>query len=198
MLTQESRHKASKLNKKNYGYSIQLKNTTKTSTTVAKFSERLINQFQQDSYNILPNKRFKQHAKTLFDDTFVVTKALNSFILAIALLSLCTSLLSLSSNQLKQLTILKNLGVNQQQLLLMKLIQTAVIVFFTALFAIPLGFALGLALLKFVMPIAFGWTIHFNIDLITLFATCLTLIFVSILSAYLPIRKLTRPVARKI
>ncbi|OUR83837.1 ABC transporter permease [Colwellia psychrerythraea] len=187
LLTLEKRQKAAALNTEYVGYSIRLK----SSTTVAVFSERLVNEFKQDSTLILPNKRFKKIANALFDDTFVVTKALNGFILAIALLSLCTSLLSLSVNQLKQLTILRNLGVTQQQLLTMKLLQTGSIVLFTALFAVPLGFALGFALLKFVMPIAFGWTIHFSLDLTSLLIMCLTLVAVSVLCAYLPIRKLT-------
>jgi len=187
LLTLEKRQKSAALNTEFIGYSIRLN----SNTSVAAFSERLVNEFNQDTTLILPNKRFKQIANALFDDTFVVTKALNGFILAIALLSLCTSLLSLSVNQLKQLTILRNLGVTQQQLLTMKLLQTGGIVLFTALFAIPLGFALGFALLKFVMPIAFGWTIHFSLDLTSLLIMCLTLVGVSVLCAYLPIRKLT-------
>lgn len=193
LLTLETRHKSSRLNRENYGFSIHLNHTT----TLAKFTERLVDEFNQDSTKIMPNKRFKQYANTLFNDTFMVTKALNGFILAIALLSLCTSLLSLSANQLKQLTILRNLGVSQHQLLYMKLIQTAGVVLFTALFAIPLGFALGYSLLKFVMPIAFGWTIHFSLDLPTLLMTCLTLVGVSVMCAYLPIRKLTNLQAQK-
>jgi putative ABC transport system permease protein len=187
LLTLESRQKTAEINNETFGYSIRLKN----SISVAAFSERLIDEFKQDDTKILQNKRFKKIANALFDDTFVVTKALNGFILAIALLSLCTSLLSLSVNQLKQLTILRNLGVTKQQLLTMKLLQTGGIVFFTALFAIPLGFALGFALLKFVMPIAFGWTIHFSLDLTSLLLMCITLIAVSVLCAYLPIRRLT-------
>jgi putative ABC transport system permease protein len=193
LLTLEKRQKIAALNQDFFGYSIRLKNTS----SVAAFSERLSNEFKQDSTNILPNKRFKKMANALFEDTFVVTKALNGFILAIALLSLCTSLLSLSVNQLKQLTILRNLGVTQQQLLTMKLLQTSGVVLFTILFAVPLGFALGLALLKFVMPIAFGWTIHFSLDLSSLLLTCLTLVGVSILCAYLPIRKLTNLEAKE-
>jgi putative ABC transport system permease protein len=187
LLTLETRHTSARLYRENFGYSIALKE----SSTVAALSERLINEFKQDSTQIVPNKSFKRYAHALFEDTFVVTKALNGFILAIALLSLCTSLLSLSAGQLKQLVILRNLGVTQQQLLLMKLLQTAALVLFTALFAIPLGFALGFVLLKFVMPIAFGWTIHFSSDLTTLLLTCLTLVSISVLCAYLPIRKLT-------
>ncbi len=194
LLTLEKRQKTAALNTEFVGYSIRLK----SSTTVTAFSERLVNEFKQASTLILPNKRFKQIANALFDDTFVVTKALNGFILAIALLSLCTSLLSLSVNQLKQLTILRNLGVTQQQLLTMKLLQTGGIVLFTALFAVPLGFALGFALLKFVMPIAFGWTIHFSLDLTSLLIMCLTLVGVSVLCAYLPIRKLTNLEAKEL
>ena len=194
LLTLEQRQKTATLHHNVFGYSIRLKNTT----SVAAFSERLINEFKQDSTKILPNKRFKKMANALFEDTFVVTKALNGFILAIALLSLCTSLLSLSVNQLKQLTILRNLGVTQQQLLTMKLLQTSGVVLFTILFAVPLGFALGLALLKFVMPIAFGWTIHFSLDLASLVLTCLTLVGVSVLCAYLPIRRLTNLEAKKV
>jgi putative ABC transport system permease protein len=156
------------------------------------FSERLVEKYQQSSEQIMPNQTFKDYANRLFDDTFIVTKALNGFILGIALISLCTSLLSLSENQLKQLVILKNLGVTHTQLLWLKLTQTTVVVGFTTVFAVPLGFALGFALLKFVMPIAFGWTIHFSLDLLTLLIMCVTLIIISVLCAYLPIRKMTR------
>jgi putative ABC transport system permease protein len=187
LLSLETRHKVAGLHWDPLGYSIKLKD----GRSVAAFSERLVDQFKLESTQILPNKRFKQYAKTLFDNTFVVTKALNGFILAIALLSLCTSLLSLSANQLKQLIILRNLGVTQLQLLVMKLVQTTVLVLFTALFAIPLGLSLGYALLQFVMPIAFGWTIHLSLDLSALLFGCLIMVGVSVLCAYLPIRKLT-------
>ncbi|MDP2559635.1 ABC transporter permease [Psychrobium sp. 1_MG-2023] len=192
-LTLESRHQQAVLNKDFFGYSIRLIDDH----SLAQFSERLINEFKQDSTKVLPNKRFKRYANALFNDTFMVTKALNGFMLGIALLSLCTSLLSLSNNQLKQLTILRHLGVTQRQLLVMKLSQTAIVVLFTALFAIPLGLALGVALLTFVMPIAFGWTIHFSLDLPTLLLTCLTLVVVSVICAYLPIRQLTNLSAKE-
>jgi putative ABC transport system permease protein len=63
---------------------------------------------------------------------------------------------------------------------------------FTTICSIPLGIALGFALLKFVMPIAFGWTIHFYLDVPSLLSTCLLLIVVSAICAYLPIRRFTR------
>ena len=188
LFTLEVRHKSAELSGRHYGYSIRL---DQQNTSVERFSERLLNEFSQDASNILPNKRFKQFANTLFEDTFVVTKALNAFILAIALLSLCTSLLSLGANQRHQLVILSHLGVTQGQLLKMKLMQTGIIVIFTILFAVPLGLALGLTLLKFVMPIAFGWTIHFHLDIAAIMQTCLLLLFAAMVCAYLPLRRLT-------
>ena len=194
LLTLEERQVSTALHWQNFGYSIHLTN----GTNPIEFTERLVDEFKQDSSSIVPNKRFKALANKLFDDTFVVTKALNGFILGIALLSLCSSLLSLSANQLKQLIILRNLGVTKKQILMMKISQTAGVVIFTTLFAIPLGFALGLALLKFVMPIAFGWTIHFSLDITTLLFTCLTLVVISVICAYLPIVKLTNLEAKEL
>ncbi|REL28904.1 ABC transporter permease [Thalassotalea euphylliae] len=188
LFTLEPRHQLAALNGRHFGYSIRLDHAN---TSLALFTERLINEFDQQSEKILANKRFKEFANRLFEDTFVVTKALNGFILAIALLSLCTSLLSLGANQRKQLTILNHLGVTQGQLLGMKLIQTNIIVVFTVLFALPLGLLLGLALLKFVMPIAFGWTIHFNLDIAAILQTCALLIITAMLCAYLPLRQIT-------
>jgi putative ABC transport system permease protein len=80
LLTLEKRHKLAELNRENVGFTIRLIK----SATVAKFTERLVNEFKQDSTNIIPNKRFKQHAKALFDNTFMVTKILNGFILTIS------------------------------------------------------------------------------------------------------------------
>ncbi|MCW8091096.1 ABC transporter permease [Alteromonas sp. ASW11-130] len=188
LLTLEEVHNHSALHTEFIGYSIRLKEDY----SVDNFSERLVNTFEQDSTQIYVNQRFKRYASELFNDTFVVTKILNGFILAIALISLCTSLLSLSTDQLEQLSILHKLGVTQTQLWIMKLSQTALVVLFTTLLSLPLGFVLGWVLLKYVMPIAFGWTIHFNPDLPALGITCLTLVAISTACAYLPIRMLTK------
>lgn len=187
LLTEEQNIQASPLHWRILGLSV----TLNEGVTAAVLTERLINAYQIDSANITENKRFKEIAHRLFNDTFQVTKVLNGFILAIALVSLCISLLSLSAQHGKQLSVLHSLGVNARQLQILKLVQTTFLVGFTCIFAIPLGFALGLALLKFVMPIAFGWTIHFHLDLPALLSTCLLLLCAAVFCAYLPVKKLT-------
>ncbi|MBE0365794.1 putative ABC transport system permease protein [Pseudoalteromonas ulvae UL12] len=188
LITQEQRLKTSSLHWQVFGLSL----TLNEGASVEALTEQLINDYHIDSSFITENKRFKAIANQLFNDTFQVTKILNGFILAIALVSLCISLLSLSAQHGKQLIVLHNLGVDARQLHTLKLVQTSILVGFTCLFAIPLGFALGVALLKFVMPIAFGWTIHLTLDWPALLTTCALLLLAAVLCAYLPVKKLTR------
>lgn len=192
-ITLEDNIKQSPLHWQVYGLSLTLNGQVSTS----QITEKIINNYGIDSAAISENKRFKEIANKLFNDTFKVTKVLNGFILAIALISLCISLLSLSAQHAKQLAVLNSLGVDPIQLHKLKLIQTIALVGFTCLFAIPLGLALGLALLKYVMPIAFGWTIHFYLDMPALLSTCLFLLLSAVICAYLPVKRLTASLHRK-
>ena len=193
LITLEDNIKQSPLHWQVYGLSLTLNGQVSTPQII----EKLINDYDIDSAAISENKRFKEIANKLFNDTFKVTKVLNGFILAIALISLCISLLSLSAQHAKQLAVLNSLGVDPTELHKLKLIQTSALVGFTCLFAIPLGLALGLALLKYVMPIAFGWTIHFYLDMPALFSTCLFLLLSAVICAYLPVKNLTASLHRK-
>lgn len=187
IITQEHTLKASPLHWQVYGLSLTLAGQA----SVDQITEQLINEYRIDSTSISANKHFKAVANKMFNDTFKVTQLLNGFILAIALVSLCISLLSLSAQHASQLAVLHSLGVDAAPLQKLKLLQTTLLVAFTCVFAIPLGFALGFVLLKFVMPIAFGWTIHFYLDLPALLSICLLLLLAAIICAYLPVKKLT-------
>lgn len=187
LIIEEQKLRASAIHWQVYGLSL----TLAEQVSAQQMTERLINDYQIDSNTISANQHFKQVANRLFNDTFKVTQLLNGFILAIALVSLCISLLSLSAQHASQLAVLHSLGIDALQLQKLKLLQTTLLVAFTALFAIPLGLALGFALLQFVMPIAFGWTIHFYLDLPALLSTCLLLLLAAVICAYLPVKKLT-------
>jgi putative ABC transport system permease protein len=187
LITREHTLKASPLHWQVYGLSLTLAGQT----SVDHITEQLINEYRIDSAFISANKHFKAVANKMFNDTFKVTQLLNGFILVIALVSLCISLLSLSAQHSSQLAVLHSLGVDAAQLQKLKLLQTTLLVAFTCIFAIPLGFALGFTLLKFVMPIAFGWTIHFYLDLPALLNICLLLLLAAVICAYLPVKKLT-------
>lgn len=153
--------------------------------------QQLKDKLNLPSEQIVENARFKQLAKKLFADTFSVTQALNGFIIAIALVGIWVSFLTLSANQLQQLALLSALGVTQRALLLGKLLQTGLLILFTLLIALPLGIALGWVLLKFIMPIAFGWSMPMELPLQSI-STLLILVLLAALSvAAIPLIKLT-------
>ena len=102
------------------------------------------------------------------------------------------SFLSLGDRQLSQLALLQALGIRQKQLLMVKLVQTGLMILLTLLFAIPLGVLLGVILLKFIMPIAFGWSMPVVIQVMPLTGFILLVLLVAVMVAFLPLLKLTR------
>ncbi len=184
----EAEHQQTKLLQEQYGFSLYLKGTVDG----AAFSAQLAELLSLDSGQIIANKQFKDFAKNLFNNTFKVSHALNGFIMAIALLSICISLLSLNANQKHQLHILHMLGVTSGQLLVAKLAQTGIIILLAILFAVPLGILLGFVLLNYVMPIAFGWTIAMQINWQLLLVMAVIVFAFSLVIALLPLRRITR------
>ncbi len=154
--------------------------------------QQLKDKLNLPSEQIVENARFKQLAKKLFADTFSVTQALNGFIIAIALVGIWVSFLTLSANQLQQLALLSALGITQSALLLGKLLQTGLLISFTLLIALPLGIALGWVLLKFIMPIAFGWSMSMELPIQSISMLLILVLLAALSVAAIPLIKLTR------
>ncbi|WP_368440231.1 ABC transporter permease [Pseudoalteromonas galatheae] len=171
-----------------YGFSIVLKPEVNT----ALFKQKVMQQFHLNDSQVVQNQRFKQYATRLFEHTFYATHALNLMIVAIALFGLWVSLLTLGAKQIRPLAILKTLGVTTWQVFAIKLVQSAMILLVSLVMATILGGMLGWILLKFVMPIGFGWTIPFLLPYmdITVF---ITLIFgLALFVSVVPLLKLSR------
>ncbi|MGC0120019.1 FtsX-like permease family protein [Pseudoalteromonas piscicida] len=176
------------LNYEAYGFSIVLKPDIDT----ALFKQKVMQQFHLNDSQVVQNQRFKQYATRLFEHTFYATHALNLMIVAIALFGLWVSLLTLGAKQIQPLAILKTLGVTTWQAFAIKLGQSAVILLVSLVLATILGGMLGWILLKFVMPIGFGWTIPFLLPYLEI-AVFITLIFsLALLVSVLPLLKLSR------
>lgn len=176
------------LNYEAYGFSIVLK----PDIDIALFKQKVIQQFHLNDSQVVQNQRFKQYATRLFEHTFYATHALNLMIVAIALFGLWVSLLTLGAKQIQPLAILKTLGVTTWQAFAIKLGQSAVILLVSLVLATILGGMLGWILLKFVMPIGFGWTIPFLLPYLDI-AVFITLIFgLALLVSVLPLLKLSR------
>lgn len=93
----------------------------------------------------------------IFDQTFVVTGALNVLTLGVAGFALLTSLLTLSALRLPQVAPVWAMGVAPRRIALTELARTALLAALTWALAVPVGLALAWVLLAVVNVQAFGW-----------------------------------------
>ncbi|PCK32979.1 FtsX-like permease family protein [Pseudoalteromonas piscicida] len=170
------------------GFSLGLK----ANVDEALFKQQLIQHFNLNDSHVVQNQVFKRYATRLFEHTFYATKALNLMIVAIALFGLWVSLLTLGVKQIQPLALLKSLGVTTVQAFTIKLVQSSIILLVTLLLAILLGGLLGWVLLKFVMPIGFGWTIPLLLPFQDILVFIVLIYVLALLVSVAPLLKLSR------
>ncbi|SNR51488.1 ABC transporter permease [Puniceibacterium sediminis] len=105
----------------------------------------------------------KAAAMNVFDQTFVVTGALNVLTLGVAGFAMLTSLLTLSTLRLPQVAPVWALGVAPRQIALAELARTALLAALTWALSIPVGLALAWVLLAVVNVQAFGWRLPMQV-----------------------------------
>ncbi|MDM7859665.1 ABC transporter permease [Alteromonas sp. ASW11-36] len=119
-----------------------------------------------------------------FDQTFVITDALNLVTLLVAVFSLITSIL-LITNQTQNISgVLRSIGVTRMQLIASLIGQYLIIALITALCALPFGLALAYVLVKKVNVVAFQWMFPLTVDwLAILFAMVTSLVIISLFTS---------------
>ena len=105
----------------------------------------------------------KAESKRIFNRTFAVTAALNTFTLGVAGIALLTSLLTLSNSRLPQLAPLWAIGITRRRLAAIELMKTMSVALITALLALPLGLLVAWCLIAVVNVKAFGWRLPFHV-----------------------------------
>lgn len=123
----------------------------------AELSGELERDFGLPKSNIIDQSSLKQQSTAIFEQTFVVTGALNILTLAVAAFAMFASLLTLSGIRLAQLAPVWAMGVRRRDLALLDVLRTIALWFVTFLAAIPVGLALAWVLLVIVNVEAFGW-----------------------------------------
>ncbi|MDO9299005.1 ABC transporter permease [Bradyrhizobium sp.] len=134
----------------------------------------------------------KAESKRIFNRTFAVTAALNTFTLGVAGIALLTSLLTLSNSRLPQLAPLWAIGITRRRLAAIELIKTMSVALITALLALPLGLAVAWCLIAVVNVKAFGWRLPFHVFPLQLLELLGVVMAASLLAALLPVMKLAR------
>jgi putative ABC transport system permease protein len=148
--------------------------------------------FGLDDRNLADQATMKAESKRIFNRTFAVTAALNTFTLGVAGIALLTSLLTLSNSRLPQLAPLWAIGITRRRLASIELVKTLSVALITALLALPLGLVVAWCLIAVVNVKAFGWRLPFHVFPLQLLELLGVAMAASLLAALLPVLKLAR------
>jgi len=126
-------------------------------------------------------ERAKSETLRIFDQTFLLTRALRWILALVAMIGVSGALLALQLERVQELRLLHNLGLNtgeQQRLILFEALFLAAL---AMILALPLGYLLGWLLTEIINLRAFGW----HIDLTVLASHWLLMIAVGLLAGLL-------------
>jgi putative ABC transport system permease protein len=152
----------------------------------------LRDKFGLDSRNLLDQATLKAESKGIFNRTFAVTSALNTFTLGVAGIALLTSLLTLGNSRLPQLAPLWAIGITRRQLAGIELLKTMSVALITALLALPLGLLVAWCLIAVVNVKAFGWRLPFDVFPLQLGELLGVAMAAAFCAALIPVLKLAR------
>jgi putative ABC transport system permease protein len=119
--------------------------------------------FGLDDRSVADQAMMKAESTRIFNRTFSVTAALNTFTLGVAGIALLTSLLTLANSRLPQLAPLWAIGITRRRLAAIELLKTMSVALITTIFALPLGLLVAWCLLAIVNVKAFGWRLPFHV-----------------------------------
>jgi putative ABC transport system permease protein len=148
--------------------------------------------FSLDDRNLADQATMKAESKRIFNRTFAVTAALNTFTLGVAGIALLTSLLTLSNSRLPQLAPLWAIGITRRRLAVIELVKTMSVALITALLALPLGLLVAWCLIAVVNVKAFGWRLPFHVFPLQLIELLGVAMAAALCAALLPVIKLAR------
>lgn len=113
---------------------------------------------------IQANQILKQEVLKVFDRTFLITGALQLIATVVAFIGILSALLSLELERLRDLGILRSIGMTVGQVRLLVLSETGLMGTVAGLLAMPAGYVLALILVFIINKRSFGWTLQMNLD----------------------------------
>ncbi|MEO0675595.1 MAG: FtsX-like permease family protein, partial [Pseudomonadota bacterium] len=160
----------------------------KTSALTAALTDR----YTLGETEIIDQRALKVFSKNVFEQTFVVTGALNVLTFMVAGVALFASLLSLSAARLPQLAPLWSMGLRRGVLSRMELGKSVMLALLTAALAVPLGLGVAWILTNVINVAAFGWQLPLFVYPGQFLALGLVAVVTAFLAALIPALQLRR------
>ena len=134
------------------------------------------------------------HAASLvvFDRTFAVTQVLKLITLTVAFTGVLAALLALQLERRREIALLRACGFTRWQAAYSVYVQTGAIGLASGVFAIPLGWAVGLVLVHVVNVTAFGWSMTMDFGYGLFLETVVIAVLAALIAGTYPALKLGR------
>lgn len=132
-------------------------------TATAALASALRDDFGLPADAVINQTQIKRFSLEIFEQTFLITGALNLLTLGVAGFALLTGLLTLADMRLPQLAPVWALGVTRARLARFELIRSLILAALTFVLAVPVGLALAWMLLAVINVQAFGWRLPMQV-----------------------------------
>ena len=129
----------------------------------AALRDRIVMDFGLPPDNTINQEEVKAFSLEVFEQTFLVTRALNVLTLGVAGFALWASLTTVATMRLPQLAPVWALGLTRRHLATLEMGRALVLALLTAVLAVPVGLGLAWVLLAIVNVEAFGWRLPMQV-----------------------------------
>jgi putative ABC transport system permease protein len=138
---------------------------------------------------IFSNRSLRNEILVVFDSTFAITYALEVIAIAVAMLGVAGTLLTLVLERRHELSLLRLTGADRRQVRRMVIIEAAMIGAVSQGIGLAVGFGLSLVLIYVINVQSFGWTIQFHLPLAFLAQATIAVIVATSIAGIYPARR---------
>ena len=141
---------------------------------------------------VYTNRALRAEVLRIFDSTFAITYALELIAIAVAMLGVAGTLLTLVLERRRELTMLRLIGALKRQVQRVVVTEAALIGATSMSIGLVVGVALSVLLVYVINVQSFGWTIQFRVPVLFLAQVSLAVVAATAVAGFYPARRATR------
>lgn len=138
---------------------------------------------------IYSNRTLRREILAVFDSTFAITYALELIAIAVAMLGVAGTLLTLVLERRRELSLLRLTGADRRQVRRMVIIEAALIGAVSQGIGLSVGLVLSLVLIYVINVQSFGWTIQFHLPIAFLVQASIAVVIATAIAGIYPARR---------
>ena len=139
---------------------------------------------------VRPNQVIRTETLKIFDRTFAITSALQLMTTLVAFIGMLSAMMSLQLDKVRQLGILRAIGMTARQLWTLVILETGLMGAVAGLFAMPTGYILAVILIYIINRRSFGWTLRMQVEPGPFLLAFLIAVVASLLAGLYPARRI--------